>query len=107
MIEYITYKKKKYPVRISYGALKSFAAETGVEFGTADPEGKGFNIADYEILLYHALRYGHKAMDQEMPFKKDDMEYILDECFMEFVALIPKFFPEGSAMGEIMAAGKK
>ena len=92
MIEYITYKKKKYPIRISYVALNGFKKDTGKSFD--DMEG-GIDLENYESLLFHALRSGAKAEEIEMPFEKKDIEDILDECMMEFLELIPKFFPEG------------
>ncbi len=94
MIKYITYQKKKYPVRLAYRALKMFELDTGV---TSDElsTGKG-KIEYYETLLFHGLVSGQRAIDKkkEMPFEKDEMIDILDECWLEFLAMFKDFFPE-------------
>lgn len=89
MIEYITYKKKQYPIRLSYLALKKFKQETGKDFEKLDDN----DIEIYETMLFYALESGGKAMDTPNPFKREIMEEILDECFFDFVKLVPKFFP--------------
>jgi hypothetical protein len=92
MIEFINYKKKKYPVRISYRALQGFKKDTGKSF---DEMGDDADLEYYESLLFHSLVSGAKANDLELELTQKDMEDVLDECFMEFIGLIPKFFPEG------------
>lgn len=91
MIEYITYKNEKYPVRISYLAIMGLKKDTGK--GLEDISEMDEKII--ESLLFHSLKSGAKAEGNEMPFKKTDIVDILEECFMEFVVIIPKFFPEG------------
>lgn len=89
LLEYITYKEKKYPIRVSYRTLKGVKADTG-----KDLEDIGsLELHEYESLLYHSLAAGAKVVDKEPPFTKEDMEDVLDECMMEFVGLIPTFFP--------------
>ena len=91
MIEFITYKEKKYPIRISYMAIMGLKEDTGK--GMEDM-GEGMDKATIESLAYHSLKSGAKAQGNEMPFKKEDIEDILEDCFMEFISLIPLFFPE-------------
>lgn len=91
MIEYINYKGKKYPIRISTYAMKMLQKETDK---TVDDLMNVNDIALYEPLLYYAMVAGAKAEGSELDILREDVEWVLDECFIEFVKLIPKFFPE-------------
>lgn len=100
MIEYIEYKEKKYPVRISYMAIMGLKKDTGK--GLEDM-GDGMDKSTIESLLYHSLKSGAAAEGKEMPFKKADLVDILEECFISFLSLIPKFFPDnkpGKSVGK-------
>ncbi len=91
MVKELVIDGKSYPVRVSYYALKKTKEATGRSLS-------GIKDDDYEIyeeLLYHALVSGAKAEKKEVPFSKGDMENVLDDCFMQFVKLIPSFFPTG------------
>ncbi len=90
MVQYITYKEQKYPVRVSYLALKKLKATTGKAL--ADVANDDFEV--YEKLFYYAMVSGANAVDEKLKFEETDMEDILDECFMEFMELIPLFFPK-------------
>ncbi len=94
MVEYINYEGRELPVRISYYVLKMFKKEKGVSI--SDLSQKDTDVEVYESLLYYGLVSGHKA--DKIPLPKEvcpeNMEDILDECFMEFMALMPKFFPD-------------
>lgn len=91
MIEYIEYKKEKYPVRLSYRVFKGMKKDIGeVDF-------KKLQSLDSEVIetmLWYGLQSGCKHEGVELPFTKEDMEDILDECFFAFIKLIPKFFPK-------------
>lgn len=101
MIEYITYDKKKYPVRVSYRALTMFKKETGVSLENLDnPDAGEIDLTAYETLIYYALESGHRAEKKEFTFKKDEMADVLDDCFFEFVKLIPRFFPGADEIAE-------
>lgn len=91
MIEYIDYKNKKYPIRISYSAIMGLKKDTGK--GLEDM-GSGMDEETIESLLYHSLKSGARAEDSEMSFEKTDMVDILEDCFLDFIQQIPKFFPE-------------
>lgn len=92
-VEHIKYKNKKLPVKLGYHALKMMQKEHGVSI-----EGVQDDISLYEPLLFYSLQQGHKIEKKEFPFDHDKIEEqmseILEECFFEFVSLIPKFFPE-------------
>lgn len=90
-VEYITYKQKKYPVRLAYKVFKGMKADLGEigfeKLGTLDPD-------VMETMLWHGLVSGHKYTEQPLELKKEQMEDVLDECMFEFFQLIPIFFPK-------------
>lgn len=92
MIKYIEYQKKKYPIRISYYALKHTSEDTGTSISSITD--KGNDAVVFEKLLYYGLKAGCRAENIEMPFKEDDMEFVLDEIFFEFTDLVKDFFPK-------------
>jgi hypothetical protein len=96
MIEYIKYKGKKYPVRLSTYAMKMFQKETEKSI---DDLMEVQDVALYEPLLYYSMVAGAKAEGTELDIAKEEIEWVLDECFIEFVQLIPKFFPENAGVG--------
>lgn len=88
-MDHITYKGKEYPVKIGYRVMKQMKA-------------RGVNEDDMEaneIALYHALVSGHKLSDLEMPFKEEDMEDVLDDCFEDFLVLLNKFQDKFKELG--------
>lgn len=89
MIEYLDYKGNKLPFRVSYYALKHYQLETGKDISEI-----GEDMGNFEILLFYALEAGYKATEKPMPYKRDDMEVILDECFMDFSTKMRGFFPK-------------
>lgn len=94
MIKYITYKSKKHPVRVSYYALKKTQQEVKKDNGDelSMEQIMSGDIELYEPLLFYALQAGYKAEEKENPIKRDDIEWVLDECFTEFINIVPSFF---------------
>jgi hypothetical protein len=88
-VEYIKYKGEKLPIKLGYYTMKMMQQEHGVSM-EGDTQG---DISSYEPMLYYALKQGHKVEGKEFKYEMEDMVDILDDCFFEFVALIPKFFP--------------
>ena len=86
-VGYITYKDKQYPIRISYYVLKRLKEKTGKEL-----EDSKHDIHLYEQMLYFSLQSGAKYTNTETVFTEEQMEDVLDHCFIEFVNLIPQFF---------------
>ena len=102
-VEHIKYKGKRLPVKMGYHALKMMQKEHG-----ASMEQVQGDISLYEPLLFYSLQQGHKIEKKEFNLKFEDMEDVLEECFFEFVGLIPKFFPDAEKlMGEAGANPKK
>lgn len=102
MVEYLKYKDKQVPVRISYYALSEFKKETGSEF---DDTSGSIDLAMFEPILFYSIESGCRATGEKMPFKREDMFDILEECFMEFASIMPKFFPEKK--GEALIMGNR
>lgn len=110
MIQYLEYKSKKYPVKLGYKALKHLKAEN-IDLSKAMGE-DGANI-DYEVfepVLFHALEQGHSYVQKTNPFKREDMEDVLEDCLFDFVAMIPAFFqtpPKPGTSKTVGVSGKK
>lgn len=95
MVEYITYNKERYPIRIGYYVFQNFQQKTGKSFNQAQAEiEKTGDLSMYETVLWLALQSGAKATQQELKLKQEDMIDVLDECLFEFIGLIPKFLPQ-------------
>ena len=85
--------KKKYPIRVSYFALKMLKADLGHGLSITDD---GTDYEAYETLLYYALKKGHQKVtpEAEFPFTKDQMEDIMDEVYTSFMKIVPEFFSD-------------
>ena len=101
-VEHVTYKRKRLPVKMGYHALKMMQKEHG-----ASMEEVQGDISLYEPLLFYSLEQGHKIEKKEFTFTKDDMVEVLEECFFEFIALIPKFFPVAEKLMGVVGAKAK
>lgn len=94
MVKYITYQEKQLPIRITFNTLYKAGAESGKDF-TED----FMHYELFEPLLWYSLRAGHYATGQKLEYKRDDMEFMLDDCLQNFIKLIPEFFPEAEKQG--------
>lgn len=90
MIEYLNIKGEKHPIRVSYLVLKNLKKETGKTLETID----NGDVELYEPILFYALQSGAAAENKQMPFTREQMPEILDECMFDFLELIPLFFPQ-------------
>lgn len=93
MIKFIEFEKEKHPIRVSYFAMKMFKEDTGKSISDVDGED---DLEMWELILYYSLMAGYRAMKKEMSFKKEDMVDVLDECFTDFIAMVPEFFQKQS-----------
>jgi len=93
MVKYINYEGKDYPIRISYYALKKLKETLGRSL-SAEDDGTDYEV--YETLLFYGLQKGHQKMSPEetFPFKREDMEDVMDEVYIDFMKLVPQFFSE-------------
>lgn len=97
MVQFITYKKKKYPIKVGYYALKHASQELRKDTQSADLDMETLmsgNMENYEPLLYHALVMGARLESKELTLAREDMEFVLDECLFEFIEILPTFFPK-------------
>lgn len=90
MVKYIEYKEKRYPVRVSYLALKMVSEKTGKQLSQMDVD--KFDPQVQEQLLFWALKSGANATGETLTLNETDMEAVLDECFIQFTQMIPEFF---------------
>ena len=101
LVQYINYQGEKWPVRISYSAIRRFWEETGKGIEAIENE-----ISLMEVLLWYGLIAGHRAENKPMTLKREDMEFILDESLTEFNDAIMSFFPTGTGE-EVQSSTKK
>ncbi len=92
MVQYINYKGKTLPVRISYLAIKKVALEKGMDLNKMDTNNMSPELL--EGLLYYGLVSGAKAESQTMELTRAQMEDVLDEVFFDFMKMLPTFFPD-------------
>jgi hypothetical protein len=88
MVQHITINEKEWPIRIGYYVMKRLKEDTGKGFGDLEND-----ISLYEHILLYSLQIGCKTMRIECPFKMEDMEEALEDCYFEFMEKIPLFFP--------------
>jgi hypothetical protein len=101
-IAYLDYKGEKLPFRISYYALKHFEAETGNSIASLSDK-----MENMEILIFYALEAGHKADGKTFGIKREEMEFILDECYAQFKNEMSTFFPAPTQLITTEENGKK
>jgi len=88
-VEFITYNEKRYPIKLGVYSLMILQNRDGVSLDeiVTRPE-------LYKPILFMALQQGAKITKQKLDLLEEDMDIVLDECFIEFTTLFPKFFPE-------------
>lgn len=94
MYREITYRETQYPIRVGYSAMKAVKEKHGLSMSKITDD----DIDVYETILEAALISGHKAKGLEMPANLDYTD-MLDEVFMDFVAMVPEFFAEKKSPG--------
>ena len=90
MVEFITYKDKKYPIRMSYYVLMMAQKESGAS--SLDQLDKDFEAQQH--ILWYALVAGHKLAGKELELPREDMVWVLDACYMEFQKALFEFAKE-------------
>lgn len=102
MTENLKYENKDLPISVGYYALKHTSRELtadGKEDLSMDQILSG-NLETYEPLLWHSLVAGHKKEGKTLTIQREDVEFMLDDVLWQFIALIPKFFPQGNVLKE-------
>lgn len=103
MVEFITINKKQHPIRVGYSVLKNVKASTGKSIDMESSQ----DYELYESILFYSLKSGAKSEGISFEWKKEQMEGALDECFFEFINIIPLFFPKNLKAAREMSQGKK
>ena len=102
MTEKITYNKKEYPVKVGYYALKHTAAEIketqGREIKMLDIMSDDITVL--EPLLFYSMVLGARLEGKTFDMKREEAEFVLDECLPEFIKIVPKFFKTAFANEE-------
>jgi len=114
-VEFITYRNKKYPVKLGYYALKHTSNSLGVDEQGKKKELKleeltSGNLEILETLLYYSLKMGAHLENETLDLKEAEMDFVMDSCLEEFVELIPKFLTPvqtGAEKKKGEKAGKK
>jgi hypothetical protein len=88
MVKQISFKGKKYPLRIGYKALKGVNAELGRDFKGDEAT---FDYEGAESLLFHGLKQGCAFADKEFDLKREQMEDVLEESLNEFIQAFTTF----------------
>lgn len=81
MVEYVTIKGAKRPIRISYYALLKSQKDS-----TTSLEKLDMDLGSQQNILWFALEAGHHFLNEPFPsdLKKEDIVWYLDECYLEF-----------------------
>lgn len=103
-VEYLSYKDKKLPFRISFIAIAGFQKETKLTIAALDDIGN--NIFLLEPLCYYALEAGYLYEGKKMDIRRQEVRQILDICWIDFTEKIYKFFPT-DVSGKIPGSVKK
>ncbi len=93
-VQYLKYDGEDLPIRVGYRAMKKVKEENPDKDIEYDKEGNPIGTAeDNELLLYHSLTSGAYAVNKslDIPYSKEDMEYILDECLIPFLKMVGEF----------------
>lgn len=93
MVKYINVNKEKLPVSISYYALEKLKQETGKSIGDWAEN----DISYLEPLFFYSLEAGFRAEKKIFDIKREDIIFMLDECWLDFSSLITEFFTEVAA----------
>lgn len=88
MVNFINYSGKQYPVTMGYYALMMLKQETG-----KDLDLRNMTWEDCVTLLFYSLKLGAQIENQPFTMTKEDITPMLNECFVDFMKLIPQSFP--------------
>lgn len=86
MVEFITYKEKKYPMRVSYYVLMMAQKETGLSMDDLEN-----NFEAQQHILWYSLIAGHKMAGKELDLPREDMVWVLDACYLDFQKAMYEF----------------
>jgi len=89
MVKYIKCGGENLPISISYYAIAKLEEETGK--GISDI---GESLSLYTPLFFYALEAGFKAEKKIFEINREDIVFMLDECWLDFSTAMSDFFTE-------------
>jgi hypothetical protein len=92
-VKFLKYEGEKIPYRISYLAISEWQKETGKGLNDLDEIDKDMSLL--EPFFYHAVKTGYRVNKQEMPYSREGIIDVLDECLFEFMEGMGDFFQKG------------
>lgn len=98
-VEFIEYNGKKYPIKLGIYSLMLLQKREGISLDDINS-----NPELYAPILFMALQQGSQITKEPLDLLEDEMTAVLDDCFVEFTTLLPKFFPE-EMMEKLMEDG--
>ena len=92
-INYLDYQGEKVPYSIGYFALSQWQEETGKSL--IDIDSLEDNLLMLEPLFFHAVIAGYKIVDKLNKRSREELQFVLDLCWLQFIAGMKDFFPKG------------
>jgi len=89
MVKHIKCNNEEHPISISYYALTRLEEETGKGLTDLDE-----NLGLYTSLFFYSLEAGYRAEKKIFDIKKEDIPFMLDECWLDFASLMRDFITE-------------
>ena len=90
MVKQIKCNGEIHPISISYYAISKLEAETGKGIGDLGDGG----LSLYEPLFFYALEAGYRAEKKIFSIKREDIVFMLDECWLDFTSIMGEFFSD-------------
>jgi hypothetical protein len=90
MVDFITYNKKQYPVKVGYYAMMMSQQETGK---TIKKE-SDLNFSNFDFfasVLWYSLELGAEVSKKPLALKRSEMKLVLNECFPAFMKIFYNF----------------
>ena len=87
MVSTIKYNGKVYPYRIGYRALKGVKSDLGRDYEHSE----NMDYEGLESLFWHAIEGEHIKQKKELDLKREDIEFVLDECLPDLISSLTAF----------------
>lgn len=95
MVREIKIKDKTYPIKVKFYAEMQLVKEFGFRILELD-ENNVLKIEKHPeawaTVFYYAVESGCKETGQDFDLKKEDIPFILDDVFEDFMKILPSFF---------------
>jgi len=85
MVDYITWKDEKYPIKIDFAALDAWEEESGLTISQL-----GESLSPHKSICWFALESGHYLTGKELTLKRVDVKWLLGESFPTYQKIFMK-----------------